>query len=182
MRALLAILAASVALPTPSPPRLEDGTCNGMARPTLATFTVFDPNAVRYAGFGVEGEPVTAWEPQPDVLELADGVEYRFHDAGTATAKACPGSTTRWYNEVANWVPASYPQCWRREVTREGNCADPPPEDPGLFAPEPLHCDAAGADPGNCIEPGYDEHHPTGPVDGPGEGPGQGTPADKPAP
>lgn len=44
------------------------------------------------------------------------------------------------------------------------NCSDPPPEDKNNFAPEPLHCDATGADPSFCIEPGYDEHGP-GPID-----------------
>jgi hypothetical protein len=44
------------------------------------------------------------------------------------------------------------------------NCANPPAEDPNDFAPEPLHCDAPGADPSFCIEAGYDEHGP-GPID-----------------
>jgi hypothetical protein len=58
-------------------------------------------------------------------------------------------------------------------------CMDPlpavAPEDPANFAREPLFCDAAGADPEFCIEPGYDEHGP-GPQEGP---PGAGT-VDKP--
>lgn len=67
------------------------------------------------------------------------------------------------------------------------------PEDPNNFRPEPLRCDAKGADAEFCIDPAYKEPCESpgadpqrctdiGPVDGPGEGPGTGTPADKPPP
>lgn len=74
----------------------------------------------------------------------------------------CPVSDTR--RVFAIREACEEPKLWFHD------CQDPPAENPDNFAPPPP------------VDPAFDEHSPTGPVDGPGEGPGEGTPADKPAP
>ena len=99
---------------------------------------------------------VLAALPMPPNLCLQDDVMDSF---------LCPGSDSHYY------------------FVERHDC-DPPvpisvceiPASTETFEPEPLHCDAAGADPDRCIEPGYDEHDPEGPQPGP---PGAGT-VDKP--
>ena len=76
-------------------------------------------------------------------------------------SELCPGSDTHYYfmERVGCDPPVPISVC---EV----------PAETETFAPEPLHCDAVGADPNRCIEPGYDEFDPEGPQPGP---PGAGT-------
>lgn len=80
--------------------------------------------------------------------------------------------------------------------TSVSECTEPlptvPPEDPANFRPEPLKCDAPGADAEFCIDPAYmpacpahdsPKYDPSAcSENGPGEGPPGAPTVDKPAP
>jgi hypothetical protein len=158
MKALV-LLALTTAIasaePTPKPPVVFT-SCAEAPRPVPETFTVFDPNAVRY---DVQDPPRLDIEVRPD------GVLYTFTDQGTGEGHLCPLSTTRYYFTSTRIEKGDFPHCWKFVTKVVSGCEDPPEEDPANFLPTPN------------IEPGYDEHGP-----GPGEGPPGAPTVDKPAP
>lgn len=107
------------------------------------------------AAVSLAGALVLAQAPEPPVVELC-GTDVPRSEAELRAVECPEGFVGQWYQERAadscDWQPAE-PQ-WQA-------CS---PD----YAPAPT------------IDPEFDEHSPTGPVDGPGEGPGEGTPADKP--
>ena len=120
----------------------------------LLLISILEPNPVRYAGYGIEGEPVVPDDDPGRVLSDV-GATYTFTDLGESKTYPCKGKDNRYFIVTGDTVELA--------------CGDGPVE---TFAPEPLHCDAVGADPNRCIEPGYDEFDPEGPQPGP---PGAGT-------
>jgi hypothetical protein len=126
----------------------------------LPTITVFDPNAVIYAGpAALPGEPQIPWPDEPGVVIRPDGVEYTFTDLGVQKTHQCPDGN-RWYfvePTVIDGCVVEIPM---------GNCAEP--EDAWTPSPD----DASPP----LVDPDFDEHSPTGP----GPGPPGATTVDKP--
>lgn len=165
---LAAVVSAILAAAAPKPPTVVflGDTCANAVRPIPAAFTVFDPDAVHYAGPAtLEGETPASWPAEPGVIERDGGVEYTFTDKGEAEPKLCPGSE-RTFTEVTRWVTSAYPRCWKQITEVEGGCEDPPAEDPETIAPAP------------DVDPDFDEHSPEGPQPGPPGAP----PVDRPDP
>jgi hypothetical protein len=110
---------------------------------------------------------------EPGVIARDGGLEYTFADQGTQESFECPDAPGLYYHvrTFQRVASSAFPRCWKlvTETERLGDCKTRP----SIYDPSP-------DDAVTPVDPEFDEHSPTGPVDGPGEGPGQGTPADKP--
>lgn len=85
-----------------------------------------------------------------------------------AIAVQCPGNDKRWFNRAQGWEREDFPACgWQLSLLpRE---ADPPfCQTPRVTSWDVLPGEDVWTP---SIDPEFDEHSPTGPVDGPNEGP-----------
>jgi hypothetical protein len=99
-------------------------TCEGIPKPARETFTIIDPNGVKYAGpfrkvctaeekaAGCVDEPATSWPEESWVRVLPDGTEYTFTDIAGLRVQETPSG--EWSTEIEVLEnPNNYPNCWQ---------------------------------------------------------------------
>jgi hypothetical protein len=100
--------------------------CDGIPKPAPETFTIIDPNGVKYAGpfrkvctdaekaAGCVDEPATSWPEESWVRVLPDGTEYTFTGIAGLRVSESPGG--EWLTEIEVLTnPDNYPNCWAWE-------------------------------------------------------------------
>jgi hypothetical protein len=88
--------------------------CEGVAKPELVTFVIYDPNGVRYS-FPESEDP-----PQPGIKVLpSGGTEYTIAEAGGLRVTELPDG--EWRTEIEVLVDTNvYPTCWEWQWQPQG--------------------------------------------------------------